>query len=42
MKQDGTRLENETPREIMNMDRKTALKVMLEVLKLNGVSTLLE
>ena len=33
-KQDGTRLENKTPREIMNMDRKltefkTPLKVML-------------
>ena len=26
MKQDGTRLENKTPREIMNMDRKLGSK----------------
>ena len=27
MKQDGRRLENKTPREIINMDRKTELKI---------------
>ena len=26
-KQDGRRLENKTPREIINMDRKTELKI---------------
>ena len=28
MKQDGRRLENKTPREIMNMDRKFTLEVL--------------
>ena len=29
MKQNGTRLENKTPRETMNMDRKAELKRLL-------------
>ena len=29
MKQDGRELENKTPREIINMDRKTELKQLL-------------
>ena len=29
IKQNGTRLENKTPREIMNIDRKTELKRLL-------------
>ena len=29
MKLNGTRLENKTPREIMNMERKTELKRLL-------------
>ena len=31
MKQNGTRLENKSPREIMNMDRKTELKTALKL-----------
>ena len=41
MKQDGTRLENKTPREIMSMDQKNELKRMLsKVMLTHGVSTL--
>ena len=36
MKQDGRRLVNQTPREIINMDRKTELKIEVK----RGVSTL--
>ena len=43
MKQDGTRLENKTPREIMNMDEKLSSndcsKGYVAEIKLNDVST---
>ena len=47
MKQDGTRLKNKTPQEILNMDRKSELKTLcsegyFSIIKLNGMSALQE